>query len=60
MKNKLKFMRDNDVWDLVELPKGKKSIGCKWVFKIKQDSNDNVKSYKARLFHKEIHSKRGY
>ena len=23
MKNELKFMKDDDVWDLVELPKGK-------------------------------------
>jgi len=29
MKDELKSMKDNDVWDLVELPKGKKSIDCK-------------------------------
>jgi len=27
MKDELKFMKDNDVWDLVELPKEKKPIG---------------------------------
>ena len=26
--DELKSMKDNDVWDLVELPKGKKPIGC--------------------------------
>ena len=26
MKDKLKFMKDNDVWDLVELPKGKNRL----------------------------------
>ena len=24
---------ENDVWDLVELPKQRKAIGCKWIFK---------------------------
>ena len=25
----IKFMNDNDIWDLVPLPKGAKPIGCK-------------------------------
>ena len=29
MKNEMKSMEDNDVWDLIELPKGAKLIGCK-------------------------------
>ena len=29
MKDELKSVKDNDVWDLVELPKRKKSIDCK-------------------------------
>ena len=28
----LKSMKDNGVWDLVQLPKGVKPIGCKWIF----------------------------
>ena len=42
MKDEMKSMEDNDVRDLVELPKGSKPIGCKWVFKTKRDSNGNV------------------
>ena len=42
-------MANNQVWDLVELPKGAKFIGCKWVFKTKRDSSDNIERYKARL-----------
>jgi len=49
MKDKLKSMKNNYVWDLVELPKGKKPINCKWIFKTKRDSQGNVKRYKAHL-----------
>ncbi|KAL6314053.1 hypothetical protein AAG906_011788 [Vitis piasezkii] len=33
MEEELKSMKDNEVWDLVELPKGIKTIGCKWILK---------------------------
>jgi len=29
MEEEIKSMRDNDVWDLVELSEGVKPIGCK-------------------------------
>ena len=29
----MQSIRENDVWNLVELPKQRKAIGCKWVFK---------------------------
>jgi hypothetical protein len=31
MKDELKSMNQNEVWDLVELPEGYKKVGCKWV-----------------------------
>ena len=49
MKEELKSMDHIGVWDLVELPKGCKRVGCKWVFKTKHDSNGNIELYKARL-----------
>ena len=30
-------MYDNQVWNLVDPPKGDKVIGCEWVHKIKHD-----------------------
>ena len=39
----------NDVWKLVELPKGKKVVGTKWVFKNKLDEAGKVVKNKARL-----------
>ena len=38
MKEELKSMDQNKVWDLAELPVGSKRIGCKWVFNTKHDS----------------------
>ena len=34
-------------------------VGCKWVFKTKHDSNDNIKRYKARLVAKGYTQKDG-
>lgn len=32
----------NNIWDLVELPKGKKTIGVKWVYKTKLRENGEI------------------
>jgi len=39
----------NATWELVALPKGKKTIGCKWVYKVKHNVDGFVNKYKARL-----------
>nr|CAN80422.1 hypothetical protein VITISV_008674 [Vitis vinifera] len=55
----MKSMKDNDVWDLVELPEGVKPIGCKWIFKTKRDSKGNIVRYEARLVAKGFTQKEG-
>lgn len=59
MKDEMKSMADNDVWDLVKLPEGKKPIGCKWIFKTKRDSKGNIERYKAHLVTKCFTQKEG-
>lgn len=49
MEKEMSSLKENQVWDLVELPKGKKAVGSKWVFKRKTDEHGNVTRYKARL-----------
>ncbi len=39
----------NEAWDLVELPQGRKPIGCRWVFKVKHHADGSIERYKARL-----------
>lgn len=38
-----------DCWDLVNLPKGKKSVGCKWVFTVKVNPDGSVARLNVRL-----------
>jgi hypothetical protein len=47
MEDKMRSMSVNKVWDLEEIPKGAKTICCKWVYKTKCDSNGNIERCKA-------------
>ena len=38
MEEEISSLYKNDTWELTELPKGKKTIGCKWVYVKKQGS----------------------
>nr|GEY76050.1 hypothetical protein [Tanacetum cinerariifolium] len=49
MNVEMKFMKDNEVWYLVELPSNGKTVGSKWLFKKKTDMDRAVHTYKARL-----------
>ncbi|GKA90552.1 retrotransposon protein, putative, ty1-copia subclass [Tanacetum coccineum] len=49
MNVKMQSMKDNQVWDLVDLPPDGKTVGSKWLFKKKTDMDGAVHTYKARL-----------
>ena len=39
----------NHTWELVNLPAGRKPVGCRWIFKIKRNADGTPNRYKARL-----------
>ncbi|WVZ50979.1 LOW QUALITY PROTEIN: hypothetical protein U9M48_002175 [Paspalum notatum var. saurae] len=49
MEDEMRSMCTNKVWDLEEIPKGAKTVGCKWVYKTKRDSKGNIDRHKARI-----------
>uniref|UniRef100_A0A2N9EMK3 Reverse transcriptase Ty1/copia-type domain-containing protein n=1 Tax=Fagus sylvatica TaxID=28930 RepID=A0A2N9EMK3_FAGSY len=49
MIEELQVLEKTHTWHLVDLPRGKFAIGCKWVYKIKTKSDDTIEWYKARL-----------
>eukprot|EP00253_Pinus_taeda_P016063 PITA_16063 len=59
MKDEIMALGKNGTWDLVELLKDRKTMGCKWVFKLKWGVNDTKDTYKARLVAKGFSQKEG-
>uniref|UniRef100_H3H9Z9 CCHC-type domain-containing protein n=1 Tax=Phytophthora ramorum TaxID=164328 RepID=H3H9Z9_PHYRM len=49
----------NDTWDVVPLPKGRKAIGCRWVFRVKENQAGEIERFKARLVAKGFSQKYG-
>jgi hypothetical protein len=49
MDEELFTLRKTDTWDLVPLPPSKSVVGCRWVYKIKTNSNGSIERYKTRL-----------
>ena len=49
METEMTSLRENHVWDLVKFPVGKKTVGSKWVYKVKTGADGSVQRYKARL-----------
>ena len=57
-------LKENKTWVLgmaflFFLPKNRKAIPCKWVFRIKLNSDGSVEKYKARLVIKGFSQKKG-
>lgn len=60
MDEEMQSLHQNQTWELVPLPKGKKTIGCKWVYAKKEGvpGKDSIR-YKARLVAKGYAQKEG-
>ncbi|WKA06040.1 hypothetical protein VitviT2T_023967 [Vitis vinifera] len=47
-------LKKNGTWEVIDLPREKKVVGCKWVFIIKSKIDGSVERYKARLVEKDF------
>ena len=59
MDNEMNLLHMNHVWDLVKLPKDRKAVCSKWVFKLKVGSDGQVERHKARLVAQGFAQKQG-
>ena len=47
--DEIRVLKKNGTWKLLDLPKGKQPVGCKWIFTVKYKSDGRVERYKTRL-----------
>ncbi|GJY26778.1 retrotransposon protein, putative, ty1-copia subclass, partial [Tanacetum coccineum] len=52
MNAEMQSMKDNQVWNLVDLPPNCKTVGSKWLLKKKTVMDGNIHTYKAHLIAK--------
>ncbi|TYK11079.1 Beta-galactosidase [Cucumis melo var. makuwa] len=45
----MKALEKNRTWEICALPKGHKTVGCKWVFSLKYKADGTLDRHKARL-----------
>jgi hypothetical protein len=58
MKEEYNSLLANETWDLLPLPKGRKLVRCKWVYRTKYGPDGKVDKHKAGLVAKGFHELR--
>jgi hypothetical protein len=59
MQDEMKSLHDNHTFDLVKLPKGKRALTNRWIYKVKQEEHTSQPRYKARLVVKGFRQRKG-
>ncbi|KAH9685409.1 protein kinase domain-containing protein [Citrus sinensis] len=49
MNDEMRSLQKNQTWELVDLPPGKKPVGCRWIYNIKYKADGSIERYKAKL-----------
>lgn len=55
MQSEYDALISNGTWTIVDLPPGRQAIGCKWVFRVKENPDRTINKYKARLVARGFH-----
>ena len=59
MQEEMQSLHENNTYELVELPKGRRALKNKWVYRIKTEENCSKPRYKARLVVKGVGQEKG-
>ena len=59
MQSEMDSLHKNSTWELVHLPVGKRSLPCKWIYKLKVTDSASKPRYKARLVAKGFRQQEG-
>ena len=59
MKSELGSIYENNTWELCDLPKGRKAIATKWIYKVNSNADGSIDRFKARLVAKGCSQKEG-
>jgi len=59
MKEEYQYIIKNNTWDLVNFPRGKQPICCRWLFKLKFKADGSIDKYKARFVANGYSQKKG-
>ncbi|GKV10025.1 hypothetical protein SLEP1_g21450 [Rubroshorea leprosula] len=59
MQEEMSSLQENGTYELVELPKDKKALNNKWVFRVKSEVNNPNPRFKARLVVKDFGQQKG-
>ena len=57
--NEMESLHENHSFELVKLPKGKRALKNKWVYRVKQEEHVSQPHYKAKLVVKGFIQKKG-
>lgn len=50
-------LMNNHTWSIIPIPPHRTTIRCRWIFKIKQNTNGSINRYKSQLVAKGNHQK---
>ncbi|XP_062093422.1 uncharacterized mitochondrial protein AtMg00820-like [Humulus lupulus] len=60
MQAEFNALQKKKAWYLVELPSDRVPIGCKWAYRVKENTGGTIARYKARLVAKGFHQQAGF